>query len=86
MFSDKVIETVREDGTVKNIVVQARFNLQKSTAGKPEISKAPKALLWQAMRKLGANTLPEVIGKHVVLNAEPSSVDGDDRKFLRMAL
>jgi hypothetical protein len=86
VFSDKDMEVVKEDGTTKKILVNARFNLQMDEEGKPQISKSPKAKLWAAMRKLGINTLPEIVGKFVMLDVQPSKEEGDDRKYLKFAL
>ena len=38
------------------------------------------------MKKLGCTKLNEIKGKLVMLDLEPSKVEGDDRKYLRMAL
>lgn len=85
-FTDQLIEIPQEDGSTKHITVHARFNLGTSDDGKPEIRKGPKAKLWPAMKKLGCTKLNEIKGKLVMLDLEPSKVEGDDRKYLRMAL
>jgi len=87
-FTDKVL-TYEKDGEQKNITVTARFNLQEKTnesTGKKEIviSKHPKAKLFAFMRKMGAETLNELKGKLVTLTVVPSTIEGDDRVFLRL--
>ena len=85
LFGDKLVEFSKDDGVIKNIEVHARFNLQKSAEGKPEISKKPLAKCWQFMRKIGANNLNELKGKLVMLDVETNKNDPtDDRKFLRI--
>lgn len=77
-----------KDGTKKDIVVTARFNLQENE--NPDgtksivISKNPKARLWKFMRLVGANTLEELKGKFVKLIGVPSKDPEDDRMFLRI--
>ena len=85
-FTDKMVEIPQEDGSMKQLTVRARFNLNTSKDGKPEISKHPKAKLWAAMRKLGATKLSEMLGKLVMIDLELSKVEGDDRKYLRLAI
>ena len=85
-FMDELVTFLQEDGTVKNLIVRARFGLNTGPDGKPEISKHTKGKLWAAMRKLGANTLGEIIGKIAMLDLEPSKIEGDDKKYLRLAL
>ena len=85
-FTDKNIEILNEDGTSKQILLHARFNLNTGADGKPEISKHPKGRCWQFMRKLGATKLSELIGKMVKIDSEPSKTEGDDRKYLRLAV
>jgi len=84
-FTDKLLE-YEQDGEIKNIAINARFNLNTGEDGKPEISKHPKGKLWAAMRKLGATKLSEMIGKFVMLDLELSKIEGDDKKYLRLAI
>jgi len=83
-FGDKVLQYTDKEGVVKNIIVHARFPLQRNKEGKPEISRHPKATLWKFMKKMGTNTLPELKGKLVMLDAKPSKNPEDERKFLRI--
>ena len=85
-FTDKQVAIIQEDGTNKPLIVKARFNLNTGIGGAPEISKHPKAKLWVAMRKLGALKLSEIVGKFVMIDLELSKIDGDDRKYLRLAI
>lgn len=87
----KVIEYKQEDGSVKNITVRHRFNLQEITnpeTGKKEvvISKHPKAALWAFMRKMGVMKLTDLVGKLVTLTSKPSTKEGDDRKYLKIVV
>jgi hypothetical protein len=83
-FGDKVLQFNDDKGNVKQVIVHARFPLQRNKEGKPEISKHPKATLWKFMKKMGVNTLPELKGKLVMLDAKPSKNPEDERKFLRI--
>lgn len=83
-YGENILMKTDKDGNEIPVRVNCRFNLQKTPDGKPEISKAPSAKLWKFMRKIGANTLPEVKGKYVMLDVEPSKVPNDDRKYLRI--
>lgn len=74
----------QQDGTTKPLVVKQRFSLQKGENGKPVISKHSKAKLWKFMRKYGANTPQELVGRIVSITTEPSKNPDDDRKWLRI--
>ena len=85
-FTDKILMKTNEDGSQSPITIHSRFNLQKDRDGKWVISKSPKAKLWAAMRKLGANTLVEVRNKLVMLDTQTSKDPTDNRVFLRLNL
>ena len=85
-FTDKIMMKMNEEGNQTPITIHARFNLQKDREGKWVISDSPKAKLWQAMRKLGANTLSEVKNKLVMLDTQASKDPTDNRIFLRLNL
>lgn len=86
----KVIEMHQEDGSIKNITVRHRFNLQETVNDKGVkevvISKHPKALLWAFMRKMGVMKLSDLKGKLVTLTSKPSTKEGDDRKYLKIVV
>ena len=79
----KVLE-IEKDGKREPIRVHARFNLNTGNSGLPELSKHPKSKVWAFCRKMGVNSLAELKGKLVMLTSEPSKMEGDDRKFLRI--
>ena len=86
----KLVEMKQEDGSVKNITVKHRFNLQEITNDKGEkevvISKHPKASLWAFMRKMGVTDLKSFKGKLVTLTSKPSTKEGDDKKYLKIVV
>ncbi len=85
-------DTVAKVGEDKHpLTVTARFNLKKEInkeTGKVEwvVSKAPQSKLWAFMRKQSAKTIPELKDTIIVLDAEPSSDENDDRFWLRISL
>jgi hypothetical protein len=88
-FLDKIIEYEDDSGNKKHITVTARFNLKEQINplnGEKQviISKHQKSKLWNFMKKKGVIKLSELKGKIVLLTAVPSTVEGDDRKFLRI--
>jgi len=85
-FTNNILMKKNDDGSQSPITIHARFNLQKDKDGQWVISKNSKAKLWQAMRKLGANTLTEVKNKLVMLDIQASQDPTDDRVFLRLSL
>lgn len=82
--TDKDFEYIDAEGETKKLTVTGRFNLQKDKDGKAVISKHIKSRLWAFMRKKGVIKVSDLKDKFVTLTLVPSSIEGDDRKFLRI--
>lgn len=64
-----------KDGTVSEIDAPVKV-----------ISKAPKAILWKFMRKMGVADYRELKEKLALLTVKPATKDGDDRVFLNIVV
>lgn len=87
--TEKLDDLPSDDGTTKPLIVSTTLNLKEifDEDGKVidvTISKHTKGKLWKFMRTVGATTIPEMVGKEVVINVEPSADESDDRMWLRI--
>ena len=90
-LTNKEIEYLDEDGEPKKFVIRQQVALQKRVdkatgAITWVISKHPKSKAYQLLRKKGCEKPSELVGKNVILVAEPSKTEGDDRVFLRISI
>lgn len=77
-----LVTYINKEGNETHLTVRERFNLQIDNEGKYVISKHPKATLWKFMRKIGANTLPEIKDKIVTITTKPSKKENDETRYL----
>lgn len=90
-ISTSVLETVmKADGTPIEIRATAFFNLKCKLAldGKEiwGISQHPKSKLFQFMKKQKISGVDNLKGTLVTITAKPSTVPGDEREFLTIAI